>query len=151
MTDISEIVLLPRAAQPPPTEQRRGVHIEAEKIAADSARRLEDGEVDLAVGFMPQLEAGFYQQVLFQQNFVCLVARGHPRIGARLWQGGICESEAHLAVRPRARATPSSTRPSRAAGVRRRTALQRFQLPGRGAHRGRHRADRDRAQPFRRA
>jgi len=83
LTDISEVVLLPallghlRQAAP-------GVRIETEIVSTASARRLEDGEVDLAVGFMPQLDAGFYQQTLFKQNFVCLVARDHPRItGAR--------------------------------------------------------------------
>ncbi|MDM0115386.1 LysR family transcriptional regulator [Variovorax sp. J22R133] len=83
LTDISEVVLLPalldhlRRAAP-------GIRIETEIVSNGSARRLEDGEVDLAVGFMPQLDAGFYQQTLFKQNFVCLVARDHPRIGATL-------------------------------------------------------------------
>ena len=79
ITDISEIVLLPRlinhlqATAP-------GLVIEAEKISPDSRRRLETGEVDLAVGFMPDLEAGFYQQALFAQDFVCLAAQDHPRV-----------------------------------------------------------------------
>lgn len=83
MTDISEIVLVPilmnhlRVAAPL-------VRIDVEKISPESPRRLEDGEVDLAVGFMPQLEAGFYQQVLFAQHFVCIAAALHPRIGKRL-------------------------------------------------------------------
>ena len=82
MTDISEIVVLPtlvnhlRRAAP-------GVTIEAEHISSDSPRRLESGEIDLAVGFMPHLEAGFYQQTLFQQNFVCLAAKNHPRVRTR--------------------------------------------------------------------
>ncbi|MES2185207.1 MAG: LysR family transcriptional regulator [Pseudomonadota bacterium] len=96
MTDISEIVFLPnllnhlRLAAP-------GVRIEVEKISDDSGRRLEEGEVDLAVGFMPQLEAGFYQQVLFAQNFVCLAAAGHPRIGARLGKAAYAR-ESHVVV-----------------------------------------------------
>ncbi|RYF63116.1 MAG: LysR family transcriptional regulator, partial [Comamonadaceae bacterium] len=82
LTDISEVVLLPRLLN----HVRRvapGVQIETEIVSHASARRLEDGEVDLAVGFMPQLEAGFYGQTLFRQDFVCLVAKGHPRIGSR--------------------------------------------------------------------
>ncbi|WP_198970513.1 LysR family transcriptional regulator [Xylophilus sp. ASV27] len=96
MTDISEIVLLPallnhlRSAAP-------RVRIEVEKIGTDSARRLEDGEVDLAVGFMPQLDAGFYQQVLFKQNFVCLAAQSHPRIAARLSRAAYAR-ESHVVV-----------------------------------------------------
>ena len=82
MTDISEIVVLPTLAN----HLRRvapGIVIEAERTSGDSPRRLEAGEIDLAVGFMPQLEAGFYQQVLFRQNFVCLAAQDHPRIRAK--------------------------------------------------------------------
>jgi DNA-binding transcriptional LysR family regulator len=96
MTDISEIVLLPRlinhlqATAP-------GLVIEAEKISPDSRARLESGSVDLAVGFMPDLEAGFYQQALFAQNFVCLASSTHPRIGARLTRKAF-SSEGHILV-----------------------------------------------------
>src|SRR5262249_9435911 len=74
-----------------------GVHIKTEIISTDSGRRLEDGDVDLAVGFMPQLDAGFYQQTLFMQNFVCVVAQDHPRIGARLTLKRF-EAEAHAVI-----------------------------------------------------
>jgi DNA-binding transcriptional LysR family regulator len=79
MTDISEIVVLPSLLN----HLRRvapGVTIEAERISTETPRRLEAGEIDLAVGFMPHLEAGFYQQTLFRQDFVCLAADKHPRI-----------------------------------------------------------------------
>ena len=112
LTDISEVVLLPqllnhvRRAAP-------GVQIETEIVSNASARRLEDGEVDLAVGFMPQLEAGFYEQTLFRQNFVCLVARtiraSAPGSRARVLRPRRMRSS-HLP----APAMPSSTRPSRA-------------------------------------
>jgi DNA-binding transcriptional LysR family regulator len=96
MTDISEIVLLPPLLNHL-SEVSPGVQIEVEKISPDSARRLQDGEVDLAVGFMPQLDAGFYQQVLFEQNFVCLVAQNHPRIGAHLDKAAFSH-EGHVLV-----------------------------------------------------
>jgi DNA-binding transcriptional LysR family regulator len=82
MTDISEIVVLPTLIN----HLRRmapGVLIEAERISSDSPRRLESGEIDLAVGFMPHLEAGFYQQTLFEQNFTCLASEQHPRVRSR--------------------------------------------------------------------
>ncbi|SFM34169.1 LysR family transcriptional regulator [Variovorax sp. OV329] len=97
LTDISEVVLLPallghlRQAAP-------GVRIETEIVSTASARRLEDGEVDLAVGFMPQLDAGFYQQTLFKQNFVCLVARDHPRITGGRMTVKRFSAEAHAVV-----------------------------------------------------
>jgi DNA-binding transcriptional LysR family regulator len=96
MTDISEIVLLPRLINHLQTTAP-GLVIEAEKISPDSRARLESGSVDLAVGFMPDLEAGFYQQALFAQNFVCLASSTHPRIGARLTRKAF-SSEGHILV-----------------------------------------------------
>jgi DNA-binding transcriptional LysR family regulator len=96
MTDISEIVLLPmlvnRLRQTAP-----GLEIEAEKITPDSRRRLESGDVDLAVGFTPDLEAGFYQQALFAQSFVCLAAAGHPRVRLKLGRRAF-SAEDHIVV-----------------------------------------------------
>jgi DNA-binding transcriptional LysR family regulator len=83
MTDISEVVVLPSLAN----ELRRiapQVTVAIERISAQSPRRLESGDLDLAVGYMPELEAGFYQQTLFRQGFVCLAARRHPRVQERL-------------------------------------------------------------------
>jgi DNA-binding transcriptional LysR family regulator len=96
MTDISEIVVLPSLIN----ELRRlsnGIDIEAERITADSPNRLESGQADLAVGYMPSLEAGFYQQTLFMQDFVCLVARNHPRIREALNLKAYC-NEGHIVV-----------------------------------------------------
>ena len=96
MTDISEIVLLPklinhlRQAAP-------GLCVEAEKISPDSRRRLESGEVDLAIGFTPDLEAGFYQRALFAQNFVCLASAEHPRVRSKLSRRAF-SAEGHIVV-----------------------------------------------------
>lgn len=96
MTDISEIVLLPRLINHLQTTAP-GLVVEAEKISPDSRRRLESGDMDLAVGFTPDLEAGFYQQALFEQNFVCLAASDHPRIGGKLTRKGF-SAEGHILV-----------------------------------------------------
>ncbi len=96
MTDISEIVLLPRLINHLQTEAP-GLVVEAEKITPDSRRRLESGDIDLAVGFMPNLEAGFYQQALFAQDFVCLAASDHPRIGTQLTRKAF-SAEGHVQV-----------------------------------------------------
>ncbi len=96
MTDISEVVVLPSLTN----HLRRiapGVTVGAERITPDSPRRLEAGEVDLAVGFMPHLEAGFYQQVLFEQDFVCLAAEHHPRIRTRPTRRAFL-AESHIVV-----------------------------------------------------
>jgi len=83
MTDASHITLLPqllshvRALAP-------GVRLDAARIDADMPRALQAGDADIAIGLIPQLEAGFYQQTLFTQDWVCLANAGHPRIGATL-------------------------------------------------------------------
>jgi len=98
MTDISQIVLLPtlldRLRQVAPQ-----VRIRVRHIGADTARQLEEGQVDLAVGFMPQLDAGFYQQKLFAQVYVALVSYRHPRIGETLTLQHLAE-EGHVVVDP---------------------------------------------------
>jgi DNA-binding transcriptional LysR family regulator len=96
MTDISEIVLLPRLINHLQTAAP-GLVVEAEKTSPDSRRRLESGDIDLAVGFMPDLEAGFYQQALFAQDFVCLASSEHPRIGNKLTRKAF-SNEGHILV-----------------------------------------------------
>lgn len=87
MTDITHIVLLPRlwgrlrATAP-------GLRVEISPLSADTGRQLEAGEADLAVGFIPDLEAGFYQQALFRQRYVCLASADHPRI-----RGGLTRTQ----------------------------------------------------------
>lgn len=83
MTDISQLVLLPRLWENL-RNSAPGIRIEILPLSPDIARKLESGEADLALGFMPQLEAGFYQTVLFEQKFVCMVSAHHPRIESSL-------------------------------------------------------------------
>jgi DNA-binding transcriptional LysR family regulator len=97
MTDISEIVLLPTLLNHL-KQTAPGIRIDAVTISPDTPAQLESGELDLAVGFLPHLEAGFYQQKLFDQNFVCLVASGHPRIGATVSRKAFL-AEGHVLVK----------------------------------------------------
>jgi len=96
MTDISEIVLLPKLINHL-QQTAPGLSVEAEKISQESRRRLESGDVDLAVGFTPDLEAGFYQQALFAQNFVCLASAEHPRVRSKLSRRAF-SAEGHIVV-----------------------------------------------------
>lgn len=80
MTDASHVTLLPtllshvRALAP-------GVRLDAARIDADMPRALQAGDADIAIGLIPQLEAGFYQQTLFTQDWICLANGAHPRLG----------------------------------------------------------------------
>jgi DNA-binding transcriptional LysR family regulator len=96
ITDISEIVILPRLMNHLRKVAPK-VSIVTEKITTESPKRLESGEVDVAIGFMPHLEAGFYQKTLFTQNFVCLAAKDHPRIGRELTKEAFL-AEMHIRV-----------------------------------------------------
>ena len=83
MSDASHITLLPRLlthvrAQAP------GLRLEAARIDGNTERALETGEADLAIGYVPWLGAGMYQQHLYAQDWVCLAHDRHPRIGAML-------------------------------------------------------------------
>lgn len=96
MTDISQSVLLPTLLNHLATAAP-SIRIDVVEITADTSRMLESGDADLAIGFMPQIEAGFYQQKLFGQRLVCICRQDHPRIRGRLTarQFG---AEAHVAV-----------------------------------------------------
>lgn len=84
MSDIGEIAFLPGLLRWLQAEAP-GVRLETATLAARDARlAMESGTLDLAVGFLPDLKAGFYQQRIFTQTYVCMVREGHPAVGASL-------------------------------------------------------------------
>lgn len=83
MTDIGEIVFLPRLVQRL-AEVAPGVSLSTVRnTAVDLADELAQGRVDLAIGLLPQLQAGFHQRRLFRQRYVLLCRRGHALDMAR--------------------------------------------------------------------
>jgi DNA-binding transcriptional LysR family regulator len=122
MTDISQLVLLPRLWETL-RETAPGVRIEIVPMSSDTARLLESGEADLAVGFVPQLEAGLHQQSLFVQNFVCMVAQDHPRIGDSLDLARF-EAEDHAVISSSGAAPTILEREIARQGITRRIALK---------------------------
>jgi DNA-binding transcriptional LysR family regulator len=83
MTDASHVTLLPQLLTYLRSHAPR-VTLQAAQIDDTISRQLQSGEADLALGFIPGLEAGFYQRTLYPQDWVCLARRDHPRIGERL-------------------------------------------------------------------
>lgn len=122
MTDISQLVLLPgllkklRASAPE-------IHIEVLPLTDETARRLQGGEADLALGFIPQLEAGFYQQVLFRQSFVCIAGSHHPRIHEQLTLAQF-EAEDHATITSSGSAPRIIDREIARQGIKRRITLK---------------------------
>ena len=96
MTDASHITLLPqllahvRSVAP-------CVCLGAERMDDRTAQRLESGQADLALGLVPELGAGFYQQTLYNQDWVCLANPRHPRIGESLSREDY-EKEGHIRI-----------------------------------------------------
>ncbi len=80
MTDASHITLLP-AIMTALREAAPGIVLEASRIDDRLPEALQSGDVDLALGFIPAMETGFFQQMLFAQDWICLAARSHPRLG----------------------------------------------------------------------
>jgi DNA-binding transcriptional LysR family regulator len=77
MTDLGEIHFLPRLMRRL-GEAAPGVTISTVRNAAvNLADELEAGRVDLAIGLLPQLKAGFFQRLLFRQRYVCIFREGH--------------------------------------------------------------------------
>lgn len=58
------------------------------------------GDVDLAIGVFPHLPAEFRKVKLFEDRFVCVARRDHPRVAGKLTLKTFCELH-HLLVAPR--------------------------------------------------
>jgi DNA-binding transcriptional LysR family regulator len=97
MPSVSEVVMLPQLlnylAQKAPQ-----VRIEVAKVTSVTNKQLENGECDLAVGFLPNLDAGFYQQKLSEHNYACIVASKHPRVGETMTRQNYLD-EKHVLVK----------------------------------------------------
>ena len=97
MTDIGEIIFLPALIE--------RLRIEAPGVCVVTVRTtdtnlradMEVGKVDLAIGPLPQLKAGFYQRRLFAQRYVCLFRTGHALNRKRLTLAGFKSAE-HLVI-----------------------------------------------------
>ncbi len=79
LSDVGEIVFLPRLlqlfAQRAPNANLRSLSLPP----ADLERGLAAGDVDLAIGYFPDLSGNnFFQQRLFSHRFICLMRSGHP-------------------------------------------------------------------------
>jgi DNA-binding transcriptional LysR family regulator len=97
MTDIGEIYFLPalidRLRQEAPGVTVSTVRNTAVNLKDD----MEAGKVDLAIGLLPQLKAGFFQRRLFRQRYVCLFRKGHRLDGKKVSMKEFCAAE-HLVV-----------------------------------------------------
>jgi len=85
MSDVGEVVFLSKLSKAlgraSPDTPVRSVSMTPEQLA----KAMEEGDVDLAVGYFPDLKRGeFFQQRLFTHHFVCLLRIDHPVRGDAL-------------------------------------------------------------------
>ncbi len=85
MSDVGEIVFLPRILA---HVRRLAPHCVVQTVSLPPTqleRGLESGEVDLAIGYFPDLvKNNFLRQQLFLHHFVCVLRAGHPANAPRL-------------------------------------------------------------------
>ncbi len=78
MTDVGEMYFLPvlidELTRIAPAVTLQVVSVTQPTFKEDMA----SGRIDMAMGLLPQLQAGFFQQGLFRQKYVCLLREKHP-------------------------------------------------------------------------
>ena len=78
MSDMSEFYFLPPLVALLDREAR-GIRIEVANVPVESvSAAMRAGEIDLALGYVPGLDAGCVSQTLFVDEHVCVVRAGHP-------------------------------------------------------------------------
>lgn len=85
MSDVGEMVFLPKLsrtlAKHSPDTPVRSVSMPPQQLT----KAMQDGDVDLAVGYFPDLKGSdFYQKRLFTHHFLCLLRTDHPVTGNTL-------------------------------------------------------------------
>lgn len=97
MTDIGVATFLPPLVSKL-RQQAPKIRIDASVVPVDQYREtLQSGDVDLAIGQMPPIVSGFYQQRLLEDRYVVMAARDHARLDGTLTLQAYLR-ESHLRV-----------------------------------------------------
>lgn len=105
MSDVAEVVFLPHLlghlAQHAPLA---AVHTSS-PIGSSLRERLADGEVDLAIGYLPDLEVdSIFRQRLASNTYVCVARRGHPALKGGLTKA-VYQALGHVVIATPAKST----------------------------------------------
>ncbi len=95
-TDVTQTLVLPRLLERF-SREAPNVSLRVVRINDQALRGLESGEVDLVLGYVPEMRSGHYQQRLLARDFVCIASSRHPRIGKTL-PLAMFDAEAHVVV-----------------------------------------------------
>jgi DNA-binding transcriptional LysR family regulator len=97
MTDVGEIYFLP-ALMDELAKVASGVRMRTVRTTAINLRdEMEAGRVDLAIGLLPQLKAGFLTRRLFKQRYVCMFRKGHRLDKRKVTLAEFCSAK-HVVV-----------------------------------------------------
>jgi len=97
MTDVGEIYFLP-ALMDELAKVAPNVRISTVRTTAVNLRdEMEAGRIDLAIGLLPQLKAGFFQRRLFKQRYVCMFRKGHRLDKRKVTLAEFCSAK-HVVV-----------------------------------------------------
>nr|WP_305809631.1 LysR family transcriptional regulator [Ensifer sp. WSM1721] len=96
MPDHQALVLLPRLL-PQLRERAPQLDIVTNPFLAGALRRLERGEIDLAVGQIGTSPPGYLRRSLYTDRFVCLLRYDHPAL-AQEWTLESCAALRHAAI-----------------------------------------------------
>ena len=78
LTDVGEMYFLPVLVDAL-AKAAPGVTLQVVSVAQSTLKEdMSTGKIDLAMGLLPQLQAGFFQQSLFKQKYICLMRKKHP-------------------------------------------------------------------------
>ena len=103
LSDAGEVVFLPSLI---PELRRLAPHVSLRSVslpAEDVASGLENGTIDLALGYFPNLrQHNFFQQTLFSDTFTCLIRADHALKAPRLTLKQFLQLE-HAVVRAESR------------------------------------------------
>jgi len=95
-TDIAQVTLIPKLMRHL-KDVAPSLRVDLGRISDSTPKLLESGVVDLAVGFILPMGAGFCHQSLFKEKFACAARRNHPRIGDSISLEQF-QNEVHLAI-----------------------------------------------------
>jgi DNA-binding transcriptional LysR family regulator len=96
MSDASHITLMPELLARVRAEAPN-VHLVVDRIDETTRDELESGRCDIGLGYIPELHNGFREQALFAQDWICICAANHPRIGKALDLAGYL-AEGHIRI-----------------------------------------------------
>jgi DNA-binding transcriptional LysR family regulator len=127
MTAVSEFTFVARIVQRL-AERAPNVSLQMQGLSnSDLQNAMGSGNVDLAVGYFPELQETVFQQKLFESGFACIARKGNPYLEGGLTLENFCAAS-HVAMKVRTHHSVIE-RDLRAVGIERRVkvTVQHFQ------------------------